>query len=109
MSDFPHDHRRGVRSDGGRVRYAKPGDERSLRPGTRVHLAERLGLSTMPVREALVCNLDGCLTHYVAYDESVAWGDRPDSELAIAASHFEPGMSRAGNRRNTCSWSAAMF
>jgi hypothetical protein len=33
----------------------------------------------------LVGILHGCLTHHVAYDESIAWGYRPDHELAMAA------------------------
>jgi Transposase/Transposase IS116/IS110/IS902 family len=33
----------------------------------------------------LVGILHGCLTHHVAYDESIAWGYRPDNELAKAA------------------------
>jgi len=33
----------------------------------------------------LVGILHGCLTHHLAYDESIAWGYRPDNELAKAA------------------------
>ena len=33
----------------------------------------------------LVGILHGCLTHHVSYDESIAWGYRPDNELARAA------------------------
>ena len=33
----------------------------------------------------LVGILHGCLTHHVAYDESIAWGHRPETELARAA------------------------
>ena len=33
----------------------------------------------------LVGIFHGCLTHHVAYDESIAWGYRPDNELAMAA------------------------
>ena len=33
----------------------------------------------------LVGILHGCLTHHVSYDESIAWGYRPDNELATAA------------------------
>ena len=33
----------------------------------------------------LVGILHGCLTHHVAYDESIAWGHRPENELATAA------------------------
>jgi transposase len=33
----------------------------------------------------LVGILHGCLIHHVAYDESVAWGHRPENELAQAA------------------------
>ncbi len=32
----------------------------------------------------LVGILHGCLTHHVAYDESIAWGHRPETELAAA-------------------------
>jgi hypothetical protein len=33
----------------------------------------------------LVGIFHGCLTHHVAYDESIAWGYRPDNEMAKAA------------------------
>jgi hypothetical protein len=33
----------------------------------------------------LVGIFHGCLTHHVAYDDSIAWGYRPDNELAMAA------------------------
>jgi transposase len=33
----------------------------------------------------LVGILHGCLAHHVAYDESIAWGYRPENELAKAA------------------------
>ena len=33
----------------------------------------------------LVGILHGCLTHHVAYDESIAWGHRPENEFANAA------------------------
>jgi len=33
----------------------------------------------------LVGILHGCLTNHVAYDESIAWGYRPDNEFATAA------------------------
>jgi len=33
----------------------------------------------------LVGILHGCLTHHAAYDESIAWGHRPENELATAA------------------------
>lgn len=42
------------------------------------------------LRRALVGILHGCLTHHVAYDESIAWGYRPENELTKPASHFEP-------------------
>jgi Transposase/Transposase IS116/IS110/IS902 family len=33
----------------------------------------------------LVGILHGCLTHHVAYDEAIAWGYRPETELAMVA------------------------
>jgi hypothetical protein len=33
----------------------------------------------------LVGILHGCITHHVTYDEGLAWGHRPENDLAIAA------------------------
>ena len=63
----------------------------SASPGTRAFYDARRAAgdghhqALRALGNRLVGILHGCLTHHVAYDESIAWGYRPANELAMAA------------------------